>query len=268
VSLVQASLDTYLARPSRAERELRRLLSGRRRPVIFDIGACEGEDSIRYARLVPAGRVFSFEPLPANQELIRRNFARYGASNAELVPVALSDRAGPATFHVSGGRPPQEFSGTDWNYGNKSSSLLPPAAAEPMHGWIVFPEKIEVRCETLDAFCAARGIDRIDFIHMDVQGAESLVLAGAAAMLPRIGALWLEVSDAELYRGQKLRGDIQDWLAARGFRLAVEEMNGVEGDQLYVNPRHLAGRIYLARQRFLVLARRTRARLRQLIGRP
>ena len=122
----------------------------------------------------------------------------------ELVPLALSDRAGEATFHVSSGRPPDLFAGENWNYGNKSSSLLVPAATGPMHGWIEFKEAITVRTGTLDDFCAQRGLARIDFIQMDVQGAEQLVLAGAAAMLPRITAIWLEVSAREHYRGQAL----------------------------------------------------------------
>ena len=228
---------------------MRWLLAGCRHPVIFDIGACEGEDSIRYARRFPGGRVFSFEPLPANQELIRLNFARYRVPNAELVPLALSDRAGPAAFHVSAGRPQQEFAGSDWNYGNKSSSLLAPASDAPMHGWIEFPEQIEVPCETLDAFCAGRGIDRIEFIHMDVQGAEGLVLAGAARMLTRTGAIWLEVAGAELYCGQKLRREIGRLLVGQGFWLAVEEMRGVEGDQLYVRRGTWRGLAYRARWR-------------------
>ncbi len=257
-----SDLTTYLATRSPVERELQRLFSRRASPVIFDVGACEGEESIRYARLFPRARIFTFEPLPANQQLIRANFERYGVSNAELVPVALSDRIGEASFHVSSGRPPHEFSGADWNYGNKSSSLLPPADPAPMYGWIEFKEAIVVRTDTLDRLCADRGIERIDFMHLDVQGAEHLVLAGATSMLPRTASLWLEVSDRELYRGQRLRGDIEDLLRRHGFSLAFEERREIEGDQFYVNRRFFRSRRYLGFNQL----RRAFAKCRQVGG--
>lgn len=236
-----ADLSAYLATASDAEREFRRLFHPNEPLVICDIGACEGEDSVRYARAYPRARVFAFEPLPANQALVRANFARHAVTNAELVPLALSDRAGESTFHVSSGRPPDLFAGENWNYGNKSSSLLAPAQAGPMHGWIEFKEAITVPTGTLDVFCVQRGLDHIDFIQMDVQGAEQLVLAGATAMLPHITAIWLEVSAREHYRGQALATDITRLMKRHGFKLAHSVYLGDatgEGDHLYVNLRH------------------------------
>lgn len=236
-----ADLATYLAQPSQAERELARIFPRDVPRVIMDIGACEGEDSVRYALAYPRARVFAFEPLPANQELVRAHFGRHGTANARLVPLALSDRAGEAVFHVSSGRPPGTTDAGDWNHGNKSSSLLAPATAGPMHGWIEFKESITVPTATLDEFCAAERIGRIDFIQMDVQGAELLVLRGATRMLPHVTAIWLEVSSRENYRGQGLADDIRRFLETRGFRLAYQTYLGDgsgEGDHLYLNTRH------------------------------
>jgi hypothetical protein len=129
-----------------------------------------------------------------------------------------------------------------------------------MHGWIQFKESITVRTETLEAFARQRSIKRIDFIHMDVQGAERLVLLGAASLLPRIGAIWLEVSDEALYKGQALKGEIARFMAERGFSLAHEVMNGVEGDQLYVNRRFPRSWGYLAYKRAGAFLRRARFR--------
>ena len=255
-------LAEYLATPTEAERQFRRLFRADEPLVICDIGACEGEDSVRYARLFPRARVYAFEPLPANQALVRANFARYAVANAELVPLALSDRAGVASFNVSSGRPPELFAGEDWNYGNKSSSLLPPAQSGPMHGWIEFKETITVPTATLDRFCAEREIHRIDFIQMDVQGAEHLVLAGAARMLARTTAVWLEVSSRELYRGQALDRDITRVMAAQGFSLAFAVSLGRttgEGDHLYLNRRRVRAWPYLAYRQATLLARRVRA---------
>lgn len=261
MKLVEASLDAYLARSHPLERELRWLLCGCRQPVILDIGACEGEDSIRLARMFPNSRVFSFEPLPANQDLIRRNFVRYGVANAELVPRALSDRAGEAVLHVSSGRPPELHAGEDWNYGNKSSSLLAPAVAGPMHGWLSFPETVIVPTGTLDEFCRQRGLDHLDFIQLDVQGAEQLVLTGATAVLPQVTGIWLEVSTREHYRGQPLESDIACFMRGHGFTLAHADYRGDasgEGDHLYLNTRHWRTRIYHATHRLRAAAGRAK----------
>jgi FkbM family methyltransferase len=263
MSLHPVDLDPYLARPGEVDAELLRLFRHNAPLCILDIGACEGEESIRYARLFPHSRVLAFEPLPANQAISRANFARYAVPNAELVPLALSDRAGKATFHVSSGRPREEFSGPDWNYGNKSSSLLPPAQAEAMYGWIEFKETIMIPTDTLDHFCASRGLDHVDFVHMDVQGAEHLVLAGASAMLAHTTAVWLEVTEQPLYAGQKVRSEIEVFMRQRGFALAHQIRREIEGDQFYVNTRHACTWPYLAAHRL----RGGLRRVRRLAGR-
>lgn len=86
-----------------------------------------------------------------------------------------------------------------------------------------------------------------DFIHRDVQGAEYLVPQGARTMLPNITAIWLEVSDQELYAGQKLRHDIEQLMHDHGFRLGFELRREIEGDRFYVNVRHARVWPYLIR---------------------
>lgn len=257
------NLLAYLANPSEAQREISRLFRSEEPLVILDIGACEGEDTIRYARHFPRARLFAFEPLPANQALVRANFSHHAIDRAELVPLALSDRAGEAVFHVSSGQPPEKFAGKDWNYGNKSSSLLPPAKAAPMYGWLKFNETIAVHTDTLDHFCAERGLGRIDFIHMDVQGAEHLVLGGAAATLPRVTAIWLEVSRRENYQGQMLDTAIIRFMRARGFvrGYATYRGDGIEGDHLYLNLSHPRTWAYAATRRLRAAAGRLKRTL-------
>jgi len=244
-------LDEYLSAKTPVEVEITRMY-GRDEPLmIFDIGACEGEESVRYSRCFPKAKIYAFEPLPANQRLIRINFDRFKIEGAVLVPIALSDKPGFAEFHVSSGRPPVAFAGEQWNYGNKSSSLLPPASTEPMFGWVRFDEKITVKTDTMDSFVATNGIKRVDFIHMDVQGAEHLVLQGGTKSLAITTAVWLETSKVELYRGQRLRRETEKAMKEAGFLKALDLQRDVEGDQFYINKRCTRFLPYLLSRRLL-----------------
>lgn len=200
--------------------------------VIFDIGACEGESSIRYARLYPNAEIYTFEPLPSNFELVKKNIAHYKTDNVHPVQLCLSEKEGIQEFYVSSGKP--EHAGEEnWDYGNKSSSLLPPAKTTEVHPWLKFEQAITVQTSTLDAFCKAQRLGHIDFIHIDVQGAELMVLTGAQDFMQQINCIWLEVEAVELYKDQPLKMDIEDFLSAHGFVKLEDTVYTHAGDQFW-----------------------------------
>ena len=73
------TFETYLSRELPHEPLLRQLFPGRSAKVVLDIGACEGEDSIRYSRMFPEARIFACEPLPKNLALLSTNLERFAA---------------------------------------------------------------------------------------------------------------------------------------------------------------------------------------------
>ena len=201
--------------------------------TIFDIGACEGESSIRYARLFPKSQIYTFEPLPGNFKLIQGNIFTYNTGNIHPKQLCLSDQSGETMFYVSSGKP-DSVSGEDWDYGNKSSSLLAPAKAKEVYRWLKFENTVIVQTETLDNFCQNGHISKIDFIHIDVQGAELMVLTGARQMLPAINCIWLEVEAVELYKGQPLKADVEDFMRNNGFVKTADTVYSEAGDQFWV----------------------------------
>jgi len=206
---------------------------------VFEIGACEGEDTIEYARLFPSACFWLFEPLPVNFDKLRELLLRYPKINAKTFPLALSDHTGTATFHVSSVAKNRKSdpSARIWA-GNKSSSLLAPRDDKPANlQWLDFSRSIQVQTETLDIFCDRNAVSPIDFVHMDVQGAELKVLAGAKRMLPHIKAVWMEVAFEATYEGQPLEPEATRWMAERGFRKIHQVSYGPEGDALYYNMR-------------------------------
>jgi FkbM family methyltransferase len=226
---------TFIAGPLPIEPELRRIFADDPPSTIFDIGSCEGEDAIRYARLFPTAHVYAFEPLRENLAIAQGSIARYApGADITLVQVALSDADGTADFHVSSGHPEGRPRSPEWDYGNKSSSLLPPERHLELFDWITFDRVIQVTTERFDHFCARSGISHVDMIHIDVQGAELAVLRGAGTLLAGTRAIWMEVEAIPLYRGQPLKPEVEAFMTERGFQVEKDTVGTISGDQLYV----------------------------------
>ena len=132
--------------------------------VALDIGANLGLISWRLAKQVgAAGQVHSFEPNPAMQAYIEATLARNPALPVRLHRVALGAEAAVLSLTI-----PKENAG--------AASFVSVNGREVDHC-------VEVPVMTLDQFLADRGIDRVDFIKIDVEGFEAEVLRGGTGML-------------------------------------------------------------------------------------
>lgn len=232
------TIEEYLSIPLGVEQALFKIFNKEDKLVIFDIGTCEGEDSIRYARLFPNSRIYSFEPLPLNFKKVNENLNKYNISNVFASNIALSNNCGTSYFYVSNGRP-EGKNEEPWDYGNKSSSLLEPADnLKKIHEWLKFDKTLEIETSTLDKFCNNNNITQIDYIHMDVQGAEIMVLNGAEKIISNIKTIWMEVGNVELYKNQPLKTEVEKYMRRHGFIKSVDSVNAVSGDQFYINIQH------------------------------
>ena len=127
------------------------------------------------------------------------------------IPLALGSAAREATLYVT--KNPM------------CSSLYPPSESyvQRFHQLIEVMEldfTVEIETTTLDIFCTDEKLEKIDFLQVDVQGADLQVLEGAARMLERsILAITTEVEFCELYINQPLFSDIDTYLRKQGFTL-------------------------------------------------
>lgn len=225
----------YIKKKNLISKQLGIFFNPKNNIIIFDIGACEGLDSIKYSLQFPNSKIYSFEPLKGNIEIIKKNLVEYKIKNVNIVDKALSNKVSKEFFYVSSAS--AEKNEPDWNYGNKSSSLYEPnkELIQKHYKWLQFKKKIEVETTTIYEFCINKNIQTIDFIHMDVQGAELNVLDGAKKILNNILLIWLEVENIELYKNQPLKKEIENFMHQWGFKKLVDTVNYISGDQLYIN---------------------------------
>jgi FkbM family methyltransferase len=147
--------------------------------VMLDIGANLGWHSLNAALRPGVARIHAFEPAVATRGLLERNVQRNGAGGKiEVVPVALAERNGTATFSFC----------ADDAYSSLAPDDRRPVACE-------YP----VAVRRLDDWAEAAGLPRLDFVKLDVEGAEPAVIAGAGATLRRFRPELL----VEVYQGTR-----------------------------------------------------------------
>lgn len=128
--------------------------------IVIDAGACFGDTALAFAAASgKGGKIYSFDPTPAHQETFLANVERNPSLSPriELVGRALSDVADQSLrFKVQGA-------------GSRFST----------EGDLI------VSTETIDRFVEQRGLSRVDFIKMDIEGAERSALVGARRTIER-----------------------------------------------------------------------------------
>jgi len=134
--------------------------------VVLDPGANQGYFAARCLGLVrPGGHVYSFEPSRNCLERLARHNDLDQIEAWTLLPMALTDHQGEHVFYDT----PRVIT--------KGYACLE-GVSDPVDK-VAYP----VRVTTVDAFAAEHGIDRIDFLKLDIEGSELPALHGAKRML-------------------------------------------------------------------------------------
>jgi FkbM family methyltransferase len=128
--------------------------------TVVDLGAHIGYYTLLFSRLVGAsGRVVAFEPSPDSCGILRRNVTSNGLANVSIVNAAAGASSRSGVLHLSAN--PLDHH----TEGQAGGSTVP----------------IEV--VALDSYLAPPAT--IDFVKMDIQGAEPAALAGMERLLAR-----------------------------------------------------------------------------------
>ncbi len=134
--------------------------------VVIEAGANIGSETLLIARMLKQGRIYAFEPNPYTFERLKINASINELHNISAFDYALGESDTTIQFNIY----PKNFcnSGMSSKYMETSNT-----------------RKIDVTQKKLDSFLKENNINKVDFIKMDIQGAEMDMIAGAAETIAR-----------------------------------------------------------------------------------
>ena len=181
--------------------------------IFFEIGSHFGLDTKEFFKITK--NLHCFEPDPRNIEMFKKlNLP------ITLNEYAISNTDGTTTFYLSSGNVYESKYGptnnetvnkNDWS---ASSSIIPPKNHIIKTPWVKFENTIEVKTKKFETYCLENNIKKIDFVWMDVQGAELNVIKGMGDFKDKITYIYTEYSDEELYENQATKKQILEQLGA------------------------------------------------------
>jgi FkbM family methyltransferase len=166
--------------------------------TVADIGANIGHHTLILAGLVtPQGSVHSFEPHPDTFEELVANARRNGFDHVQCNNLALSSATGNATLYIGFDEAVNSLERTKY-YDER---------------------KLTVVTDTFDRYVERAELTRLDLVKIDVEGAEPLVLEGAALTLEKFRPLLVvEFSEHSQAFGYS-DADLFDLLKSRSYTL-------------------------------------------------
>ena len=142
--------------------------------TFIDVGANIGIYTSIAARLIePIGIAYSFEPVPENFEILKRNLAKNNLTNVVTEQVAIGDRIGRSVLYLD-----------DNSIGTHSLLRRRPSYRQD--------QEVDVSVTTLDAYFSSKMPIIIDLLKIDVEGYEPFALEGATILLRRTNKILIE----------------------------------------------------------------------------
>ena len=168
--------------------DIKRKLPSVKPGVIFDVGANVGQTTMWLRRQFPEANVHAFEPVPTTYASLLQ--ATSGLPRVCCHSIALGDAAGVRTIQTI----PNE---------ERNSLVTGIFERHPE------AQKVEIRIQTVDAFCQEHGIGQIDVLKTDTEGYDIAVIDGAARMLSGKG-IGVIVSEVTFDPGDRLHTSFKE----------------------------------------------------------
>ena len=189
--------------------------------IILEIGSRDAFQSIEFSRIYPKAKIYAFECNPESIKTCIKNTKNY--KNIEVIPYAVFNKNEKMKFY-----PVQELIGV-------SSLFKLTKEYSIKHNFT--QKEITVDAIRIDTWAKKKGIEKIDLVWIDLQGAEYEAFEGMGKLLSNVQAIYTEVEVKELLIGQKLMKDITRLLDENGFYFLryTECSKNLWGNAIYLN---------------------------------
>lgn len=190
--------------------------------LFLDVGANIGEICLHATKQVGEnGKVLAFEPIPLNQQNLRRNISLNPAlaERIELFPFALGEKDEEEVAFI---HPRKDNQGM--------------IRVQPLHDKKEVFETVSMR--SLDSFLTEKGVTRLDGIKIDVEGYELKVLKGGRESITQFHPwLYLELDDSNLRAQGDSAQALVTFLASIGYLIqdAATEKTITSNDSFYAS---------------------------------
>ena len=173
-------------------------------PFIIDCGGHIGLAVLYFKTLYPQARILTFEPNPETFALLQKNIAQNDLRGVEAMNMALThDGQKDAILYV----------GENFLQAWDSTDTIEPNLWVNMHEYRGIP----VRSTRLSSYIN----ERVDFLKLDIEGAEVAVLDELNGKLSAVGALTLEYHQNPANLAQGKLQKIIEKLGRSGFRYEI-----------------------------------------------
>ena len=186
-------------------------------PTVLEIGAHKGEDALRFLQEFKDIKIYCFEPDPRCTAEFKKTVKD---NRCALTEAAVSNRDGKTILNMPSSwlvKVPKLFKAIGakryWTFmilayrrmrgiqreATGQSSIKKSLSYSKKYPWLTFKETVMVKTTKLDTWVQENNIRQIDFIWMDVQGAERDVIEGAANTLNIVKYLYTEYGETSCY---------------------------------------------------------------------
>lgn len=168
--------------------------------VFVDVGANTGYYTVNIASKLKGGKIISIEADPDTFKILEKNCSINKISNLEMYNIACSNQEGNINFFKT----------------NKHSGINSILEQPEKNGF----NKIKIKSNTLDNILNSR-FKKIDWIKIDVEGAELFVLEGAQETLNYTKHIIIEIHEHVLEKNNQTSQQIINILKENEFKIKL-----------------------------------------------
>ena len=212
-------------------------------PLIFDVGANNGQSIKRFQKLFDQPVIHAFEPNIKEFKELEKNFSK--SKNIQLNNTGIGDREEIKELNITAHSENSSFVKPKLN--TKWIELRSEQAKIEQSQYISSKEKVKI--DTIDNYCLKNNIKHIDILKIDTQLYEDKVLEGCKNIIDNqlVDAIELEIVFSKVYEKYFSFSDIEKYLVPKNYRFSAIQTHN---NNIFSGSIFFAVALYLNKNKF------------------